>query len=282
MKIASLNVCGINSKLRCPEFVQWINKFDIICLQETKTDEADDIQVSGYTVYMFSRQNLSRYRSGGIALLVKNDISSYVSVDKSSKSSLIKFFSISKQIYNSQTNDDEDLLCGIVYIPPNGTKYAHKDPFFEIQNELLRFCNGSKHILLLGDFNSRCGNLADYLFIDESICDMFDLEDIQNEEAENYKNFELTGTQLNRKSADSTINNYGKQFIDFCKSSNTFIWNGRIGTDAISPRLTCKNTSTIDYFTSTSFVFKNVIDFCVEEFCDLFSDAHCPYIHVLK
>ena len=276
LNIVSLNVCGIISKLKCPDFIQWIYKYDIICLQETKTDETDVIEIPGYTIYMYNRQKLSRYRSGGIALLVKNEISQFISVDTRSQSSLIKLFSISKDIYGSQNKDvNEDLLCGIVYIPPQGSRYSHTDPYFELQNELLRYCTGSKHILLLGDFNSRCGDLTDYLYIDEWFCDMFDLESMQIEEAEIYRNFELHNIQLNRNNVDSTRNHYGKQLIDFCKSNYLFIWNGRIGCDAENPNLTCKNASTIDYFLSTSYVFENVLDFQVEQFCDLFSDAHC-------
>ncbi|WAR27365.1 hypothetical protein MAR_013069, partial [Mya arenaria] len=70
-----------------------------------------------------------------------------------------------------------DLKCGILYIPPIGSKYSHVDPYFEIQNELFRFCSENDHILLLGDMNSRCGNLHDFTFCDNVLSDLFDLHD---------------------------------------------------------------------------------------------------------
>ena len=122
-------MCGLVAKLRCPEFVQFISDYDIICLQESKTDLSDDICVNGYNVHMLHRQKLSRYRSGGIALLVRDNISSYVTVDTCSKSNLVLLFTVSKELYSS----NEDLKCGIVYVPPFGSKFASDDPFFELQ-----------------------------------------------------------------------------------------------------------------------------------------------------
>ena len=92
-------MCGLVAKLRCPEFVQFISDYDIICLQESKTDLSDDMCVNGYNVHMLHRQKRSRYRSGGIALLVRDNISSYVTVDTCSKSNLVLLFTVSKELY---------------------------------------------------------------------------------------------------------------------------------------------------------------------------------------
>ena len=81
---------------------------------------------------------------------------------------------------------------------------------------------------------------------------------------------------LIRKSADKIINMYGYQLIEFCKNNNTFIINGRIGKDAVSPELTCKNSSTVDYVLSTAYNFEIIKSFSVLEFNMLYSDAHCP------
>ena len=52
--------------------------------------------------------------------------------------------------------------------------------------------------------------------------------------------------------------------------------NGRLGADFLHPKPTCKNSSTVDYFLSSAYVFSNVIDFKVDEFSPLYSDVHCP------
>jgi len=100
-------------------------------LQESKTDLPDDICVNGYNVHMLHRQKLSRYRSGGIALLIRDNISSYVNVNTCSNSNLVLLFTVSKELYSS----NEDRKYGIVYVPPFGSKFASNDPFFELQND---------------------------------------------------------------------------------------------------------------------------------------------------
>lgn len=70
IKIVSLNVCGLCSKLRTPDFLEFINEHDIVCLTETKTDCADVIDVENYTVISKHRSNLSSHKSGGIVVYV--------------------------------------------------------------------------------------------------------------------------------------------------------------------------------------------------------------------
>lgn len=159
IKILCLNVCGLSSKLKVPEFISFLNKYDIIGLQETKTDESDCIQLDGFYVHLLNRVNLSRRKSGGIALFVKRKLAQYVIDDNNSKSKLVKFFTISKHLYRNFGENLADLKCGIVYLPPASSKYAHDDPFIELQSEQTRYCPNSEHILLLGDYNSRCGQI---------------------------------------------------------------------------------------------------------------------------
>ena len=70
LKILSINVCGLKKKLNTPEFVNLINSYDIIGVQETRLDDADCITIPGYTVVCQNRQKLSRYRSGGKAVII--------------------------------------------------------------------------------------------------------------------------------------------------------------------------------------------------------------------
>ena len=269
------------SKINCPDFLSYISKFDIIGLQEIKTDLTDEIYVPGYETFMFCRKKLSNYRSGGIALLIRSSIAPYVLVEKSDECKLIHFFTISKDLYGS-TSYNEDLKCGIVYIPPLGSKYSYSEPFFEIQNELFRYFSQSKHCILFGDLNARCGNLQDYTVMSELLTEFCDLQTFQTEEGEIFRNFALYNIPLDRNTADNSCNNYGLQLIDLCKNNNIFMWNGRMFSEQESPQLTCKNASTVDYFLSSSFVFENIVDFKVEEFSSLYSDVHCPVYAVLK
>ena len=74
-----------------------------------------------------------RYRSGGIALIVKNELIPFICVLKT-ESKLILWFSVSKSIMPN----NEELLCGVLYLLPYGTKYAHADLYLELQNEFYK------------------------------------------------------------------------------------------------------------------------------------------------
>ena len=276
LKILSLNVGGVVSRLHCPEFVTMIQNYDIIGLQETKTDITDNVYVPGYITHIFHRKknDLSRYRSGGLALLIKEELNEFIKVDNQKTSNLILLFTISGKLYD--ISGANDLKCGIVYVPPIGSKFSVEDPFFEIQNELLRYCGESQHVLLFGDFNSRCGNMADYICSDEFIAELFHLEEI-NETNDRIRNiFETQNIQFERKIVDTSVNNYGREIINLCKNNDIFILNGRINPDFYEPKLTCRNASVVDYFLSTADVFENIISLQVNEFCELYSDVHCP------
>ena len=104
-------------------FNELLQIYDIIALQESKTDDTDNIVLPGYVYVSNNRAKLSRYRSGGIVLLVKENISKYIKTEKVSPSKLILWFTISSKI----TCFNENIHCGVVYIPP----YAHDEPFID-------------------------------------------------------------------------------------------------------------------------------------------------------
>ena len=60
LSFLSLNVCGIMQKLNFPEFITLIRTYDIIGLQETKTDDYDTIDVTGYKVFLKNRSCTSK------------------------------------------------------------------------------------------------------------------------------------------------------------------------------------------------------------------------------
>ena len=276
LKILTLNVCGLNSKLKCPEFISFLNHYDIIGLQETKTDDTDThIEIPGYKIFFHNRSCLSRYRSGGIALIVKECLLPYVKIDQSRKSKLILLFTISKEIF-CRNNCTNDVICGIVYIPPQGSKYALEDPYLEIQEEIFRYCTETKNILLFGDFNSRCKTLPDHTKFDEYISDIYGMQELYEENNSMLDLFECYEVPLDRKSADESANAYGYSLLNMCKNNDLFILNGRIGSDFTCPTLTCKNKSTVDYFISSAHILPIIKDLRVHEFSCLLSDAHSP------
>ena len=72
IKILSLNVCGVKHRLFYAEFQCLINKFDIVCFQETKLDDIDIIDCENFIFKYKNRKKISNYKSGGIAIGYKN------------------------------------------------------------------------------------------------------------------------------------------------------------------------------------------------------------------
>ena len=54
------------------------------------------------------------------------------------------------------------------------------------------------------------------------------------------------------------------------------ILNGRSFCDKDIGKNTCKNASVIDYVLTSSNLIKRFSNFKIAEFCELYSDAHCP------
>jgi exonuclease III len=109
--------------LKCPEFLEFINNYDIIGVQESKLDDFDTIVVAGFEIFMHNRKEYSKHRSGGICVLVKKEIVNSFKILKSD-SKLVLWFKLDLKDVNSEKH----IVCGIVYIPPIRTKYANQTP----------------------------------------------------------------------------------------------------------------------------------------------------------
>lgn len=51
VKLVCINVCGLTSKLQFPDFIDFINKYDIVCKTETKRDKCDIIEIPNFDVF---------------------------------------------------------------------------------------------------------------------------------------------------------------------------------------------------------------------------------------
>ena len=240
-----MNVCGLKTRTVYPEFLQFLSLYDFIGLQETKTDSFDDIKIPGYSIHFKLRKNIAKIKSGRIALAYKKKYEQYIKV-LDSDSRLIQWFLISKRLTKCY-----EILCGVVYIPPENSNYSHIDLYFEINEKLNQFASQHDHILLLGDFNSRTKLSNDYIKLDATVFHENGLDEVFEEFQEELDFFfgrESCCLRLNRNNSDTSVNNYGYNLIDFCKLNTLFILNGRTEGDISPGAFTCKNTSCIDYF----------------------------------
>ena len=123
------------------------------------------------------------------------------------ESKLALWFTTSK---HSMPNN-MDLTCGVIHIPSIGSKFAHPDPYLELQNDYNKFCTNTKNILLFGDFNTRTATHPDVVQIDNFICDVYGNDELLRENLEIFRCFENYNVPLERKNIDKTSNGYGQQ-----------------------------------------------------------------------
>ncbi|CAG2227993.1 unnamed protein product [Mytilus edulis] len=147
---------------------------------ETKLDDCDVINCDEFIFSFKNRHKITSHRSGGIALGYRKCLDKCIKTfDTECK--FVYWFSVDKKVFDL----DENIVFGIVYIPPVNTNYTSKEAFNEIDVEFQRFSQNSKYIVLLGDFNSRTANLSDFYdensddeFIVQHFTDQFDYTDV--------------------------------------------------------------------------------------------------------
>ena len=162
LNISMLNVCGISSKLDIPDFTEFIESHTINCFVETKINylDIDNLNLpQGYNGKFKCRKYCSKVKSGGIGIIYKDSLETFIT-EITTDSEFVGWYRISKDILEIL----KDLLLGVVYIPPEGSKYTKIEAFEECELELLELlsCNDS-FVCLCGDFNARTGGLHDEL-----------------------------------------------------------------------------------------------------------------------
>ena len=72
---------------------------------------------------------------------------------------MVFWFTVSKDTDNIYP----DTLFGVIYVPPENTKYSSPECFLEIDREMLDISKTSDNVCLIGDFNARIGELPDFV-----------------------------------------------------------------------------------------------------------------------
>ena len=268
----AINVGGLKSKTLFPDFEQFIRTYDVVCISESKLSNSDQFDLKGFTTFYKNRKKFKR-KSGGILILIRNWLVNYVSIYEEEKmreyidkkliqhyvfvnhelSKRILFFSFDTSVFGEST------LFGAVYIEPENSDYFDRNAYNEIEMSILNL--NMTNICLLGDFNSRTGQLDDLLEINNfNDTPAYDYDFIME----------------NRTSKDNYMNNMGHEMIQFLKTCQLAIVNGRIGRDKGEGKLTCKNASLVDYSVLSYYdMFNIVTDFYVNSYNELYSDCHC-------
>ncbi len=232
---------GYTNKLNVLYIKTMFNSHDIICLNETWTNTNTECNISlqGYEPFCLSRS--SRHRnsnrdSGGIAVLIKNDILKYIQRQPSSNENSM-WFKLSKSLCGI----NKDIYIGAIYIPPehSSSNVNNIQDSWDVIEKEISFFQNKGPVLLCGDFNSRNGLMQDY---------------IPNDSYDTYTNlpsdYNPDSSEIPlRCNLDEGVNNYGKRLIDFCIGKRLHIINGRTNGDFFG-NFTClkyNGCCTVDY-----------------------------------
>ena len=262
-------MCGLRRRSNFPEFLEFVQQFDLLCFTETKINQTDVISFPGYDCIAQPRKQPFRRRSGGISIYFKDKFSRFISkIDTASD--YVSWISIDKSL----TQLDENLILGSVYIPPECSLFYNNEEMTTLENEISSFCGENKYVLLTGDFNARTAVLCDYTEPDTFLPEYFDFDDETSEFFYSVSKLDSYNIPKDRKSMDKHTNNIGYKLIDICKNNNMFLCNGRIGNDKHHGKLTFKKVSVIDYTISSVEALPYLQKFEVQETDSLFSDGH--------
>lgn len=140
-------------------------------LTEMETDDTDKPLIPGFVTFMKNRKKFTKTRSCGIMLVVKNDIVKYVkTINTDCK--YVFWFKLSIFILNIK----DDVLCGVICIPPKGIKYSSLDCFSDIEQELLSFTKDKENVCLM--ILILVGHLLDLYTPDNYLMHVNNCEDI--------------------------------------------------------------------------------------------------------
>ncbi|KAK3082441.1 hypothetical protein FSP39_009605 [Pinctada imbricata] len=263
--ICHWNIEGIksskSSKLDDPEFSKELRAHDIVALTETHAGPNDHVGLQGYTTFMATRSKHKKARkhSGGIAILVKNNIKAEIEFHKTSADLI--WLKLNKKFFQFES----DLYIGVVYISPQNsycTKEISEKTWEGLKTGILKY-NNLGNIMLLGDFNARTGRLqCDYIIDDENRYMDFDSSYISDNPI------------YERISMDKSVNEYGRNLLELCKANRLRILNGRTIGDTIG-KFTCyqwNGCSVVDYCIVTEDLLGTVEYFHIHDLKGLYSN----------
>lgn len=222
---------------------------DIICVCETHLEGNESMCVEGFKFYGHARTSKHEKRSGGVAILIKNEVFENYSV----KTEVMDVDGMLSVVLTHKHTEYVSVII-VNYLPPCGSSFG-KDPdgFF---NKLLikTYEHYEADVLFMcGDFNARIGDLQDV-----------------SEGNENY-------TIPVRASVDKVVNSHGRCLLDFLNDSMCCVLNGRLNL----PSYTChvqSGSSTVDYGIAPYDVLDKISSFEIYDVEELAHNLKCDQL----
>ena len=148
-KVMYINIRGLKSKVESLKEILIDENLEIDGLTETMLDEADVIDIEGYTVHRNDRNG----NGGGVLLAVKIDLKGLI-VQECKDSEEVE------SLWMSVGNTKMNLRMGIVYNPQESRtkKNKLKKVYQSIEREVKKAKEKKQSVLLMGDFNCKVGD----------------------------------------------------------------------------------------------------------------------------
>ncbi|CAG2204319.1 unnamed protein product [Mytilus edulis] len=240
-----------------------LSYWEIVKPKETHCSFEDSLSLPGFKSVNLIRPKSKRTnkRSGGLSILVKNEIKSGVKFLEHSNNDYI-WLKLSSSLFNLP----EDIYLCFIFDPPENSSYTHslnEDIFDLIEKDIAMYSTLGK-IVLAGDLNARTGS-GELDFIDN---------DSQDNLIPLYDNYNPDYDISVRHSKDVHLSTRGKLLNDICVQTGLRILNGRTRGDFIG-QLTCHNprgSSVVDYFIVSEELLDKVAFFKVHDFLADLSD----------
>ena len=214
IKIGCHNIEGLNEKLSNTDFIEYLKTFHIYGFTETWRYAQNKIVLNDFQVTEKCKKRMGKRgrNPAGLAVFINSKISKYTKIINTDMDNLI---------WCLITLENTKILLGFIYNHPENSPYANKNYFADLEEEIIKqqMQTGVVNIILMGDLNSRIGNLNDCIAYDS--CKNVPLPD-------DYLECPNLPDRIN---PDTHINAYGYKLIDFCKSNMLHVLNGRIVGD---------------------------------------------------
>lgn len=276
--MSSWNADGLKNKKDEKSIHDFINKSDIVGVQETWSESKEDFIdfIPGFSTISLEGTRQSRHGrcSGGIVVFVRNELIPHVKrINDGCKFAI--FLVINKQL----TGFDKDTVLMYVYLPPQGSTFYNQfntaNGVELLQEEIMNLSiSHDYYYVLCGDLNARCGELKDFIIQDG----------IDFVNANEVSWYDTDVFEIERQCMDKTHNAFGRSLVDMCIVNNMHMLNGRKGEE--SGGYTCVMTngkSIVDYCICSSTLFPNVKDFAIKyEEITTMGMTHFPLITTIS
>ena len=163
LKFMIWNIHGLANKLDSKEFVEYINKYDIVVFLETMKRDPFEPVIRNFEFVHFQRKYQhprARRPAGGMGIMIRTTLTNTNTVTIVKKSDFSVWLKIKQQ-------GDLDLYIGAVYIPPLDStstisSFQDNNAYHLLQEDVTHFSQKG-YVSLCGDFNARTGTLIDYV-----------------------------------------------------------------------------------------------------------------------